>query len=219
MPSPMTRSFVRGWGVALLALGLACDDPAPDLAEWTLADHTHQSEKSQPKRRGGIVNKPATYTPPAPNRNPLVDVTWAKQCANCHGKKGRGDGPQSPMVQAKDLTSIEWQATVSDEQLSQSIKKGKGKMPAFNLPESMVADLVTHIRTLPQKAKKGFPQGTAPAAGGAAPSAAAPAPGAPAAASAPAAAAAAPAAPAPAAPAPVAAPADEDDEAENENAH
>jgi len=216
MSSPMTRSFVGGLGVALLVLGLACDDPTPDLSEWTVADHKHQVEKG--KRRGGPVNKPATYTPPS-NRNTLVEVTWAKQCASCHGKRGRGDGPQSPMVKAKDLTSVEWQATVTDEQLLEVIKKGKGKMPAFNLPDSMITGLVAHIRTLPQKAKKGFPQGNSAAPGAAPVGPAAPAAGA---APAPAAArpAAAPPAPAPAPAAPAAAPAEEeDDEAESENAH
>src|SRR5687767_12317014 len=116
MPGAMTRSFVAGLGVAVLVLGLACDDPTPDLAEWTVADHANQVDKSQPKRRG-LVNKPATYTPPSTNRNPLVEVTWTKQCANCHGKKGRGDGPQSPMVQAKDLTADAWQTAVTDEQM------------------------------------------------------------------------------------------------------
>jgi len=205
----MTRSFVGGLGVALLALGVACDDPTPNLTEWTVADHTHQSEKSQPRRRAGPVNKPATYTPPS-NRNLLVEVTWTKQCASCHGKRGRGDGPQSPMVKAKDLTSGEWQASVTDEQLSEVIRKGKGKMPAFNFPDSMIAGLVAHIRTLPLGSKKGFPQGNAARAAAAeaatATGAAPPAGAAPA---------AAPAAPAPAAP-----PAEEDeDEAESENAH
>lgn len=213
----MTRSLVAGLGVALVVLGLACDDPTPDLSEWTLADHTHQAEKSQGKRRTGPVNKSATYTPPS-NRNQLVEVTWTKQCASCHGKRGRGDGPQSPMVKAKDLTSLEWQATVSDEQLTEAIKKGKGKMPAFNLPDSMVAGLVAHVRALPQKAKKGFPQGAAAAAAEAAAARAATG-----ASPAPKGAAPASAAPAPApspAPAPAPAAAEEDDDStESENAH
>jgi cytochrome c553 len=164
----MTRSLAGFLSVLSFALGVACDDPAPDLAEWTVADHTHQTEKKQ--RRSTNLSKPAAYTPPS-KRNTLVEVTWVKQCANCHGKRGKGDGPQSPMVQAKDLTAVEWQATVSDEQLLKVIKEGKGKMPAFNFPDSMLTGLVTHIRTLPQKAKKGFPSGGAVAG---APSAAPP---------------------------------------------
>ena len=172
MPGAMTRSLVGWFGVLLFSLGLACDDPAHDLSEWTPADHTHQTEKSgkaaqAQQRRQGPLGKPATYTPPSKRGGTLlVDVTWVKQCANCHGKRGRGDGPQSPMVKAKDLTDAAWQATVTDAQLVEAIKKGKGKMPAFNLPDSMVTDLVAKIREMPSKNQKGWPKGNgdAPAA-------------------------------------------------------
>ena len=97
MPGAMTRSLVGWFGVLLFSLGLACDDPAHDLSEWTPADHTHQTEKSgkaaqAQQRRQGPLGKPATYTPPSKRGGTLlVDVTWVKQCANCHGKRGRGD--------------------------------------------------------------------------------------------------------------------------------
>ena len=205
----MKRSSVGFLGVALFVLGLACDDPATELTEWTVADHTHQTEKTQrqqQRKSAAAMSKPAAYVPPS-KRDMLIEITWSKQCANCHGKRGRGDGPQSPMVKAKDLTSSEWQATVTDEQLSESIKKGKGKMPAFNFPDSVLAGLVNHVRSLPEKAKKGFPQGeSAASAAGAAPAAGT----APAAGAAPAA-----AAPAPAAPAGEA----EDEDAPGDNAH
>src|SRR5262245_48397688 len=148
MPSAMTRSLLGSLGVLLFALGVACDDPSHDLSEWTPADHTHQTEKTQKaalaqQRRQGPVGKatPSYSQPSKRGANLLVDVTWVKQCANCHGKRGRGDGPQSPMVKAKDLTDVAWQATVTDAQLVEAIKKGKGKMPAFNLPDSMVTEL------------------------------------------------------------------------------
>jgi hypothetical protein len=178
----MTRSLVGFLGVtsfmarglALLALGLACDEPAPDLAEWTVDDHTHQTEKKQ--RRPGPVTKPSTYAQPS-KRNQLVEVTWQKQCANCHGKRGKGDGPQSPMVKARDLSVAEWQSSVTDDQIMTVIKAGKGKMPAFNFPESMLTGLVAHVREFPSRAaRKGFPQGRDEAAGGAAGASAAAAP-------------------------------------------
>lgn len=222
MPSAMTRSLVGFFGVLLFSLGLACDDPAHDLSEWTPADHTHQTEKAQKatqaqQRRQGALGKQPTYTQPSKRGGSLlVDVTWVKQCANCHGKRGRGDGPQSPMVKAKDLTDPAWQATVTDAQLVEVIKKGKGKMPAFNLPESMVTELVAKIREMPKTAKKGWPKSdtdnAAPA--GAAPATAAPAQAA-AGASAP-----APSAAPPPAQAPAAADDDDDDgDGESSNAH
>jgi len=225
MPSAMTRSLVGFLGILLFPLGLACDDPAHDLSEWTPADHTHQTEKAQKatqaqqRRQGPLGKQNPSYTQPSKRGgNLLVDVTWVKQCANCHGKRGRGDGPQSPMVKAKDLTDATWQATVTDAQLVESIKKGKGKMPSFNLPDSMVTDLVAKIREMPGKGQKGFPKGEGDAP------AAAPAPGAaPAAAAPPAAGASAPA-PSPVPPpaqAPAATEEEEEDttEGESPNAH
>jgi cytochrome c oxidase cbb3-type subunit 3 len=209
MPGAMTRWLLGSLGVLLFALGVACDDPAHDLSEWTPADHTHQTEKSQKAsaaqlRRQGPLGKAPAYTPPSKRgNNLLVDVTWVKQCANCHGKRGRGDGPQAPMVKAKDLTDATWQASVSDAQLVEAIKKGKGKMPAFNLPDSMVTELVAKIREMPKQGK-GWPKGEAgprAAAGATAP---------------------APSAAPPPAQAPAAAAADDDDddaEGESSNAH
>lgn len=128
---------------------LGCDDTAPDLAEWTVADH---DQPEPPRRRAG---PPAarTHAPPSP-KNQVIDVTWLKQCASCHGRKGRGDGPSSAMVKARDLTQIEWQASVTDEQLVKIIKEGKEKMPAFNLPDSVVQGLVAHVRAMAEKPRE-----------------------------------------------------------------
>jgi cytochrome c oxidase cbb3-type subunit 3 len=146
-----------GFSVAsvLLAVSMSfgafgCDDTAPDLAEWTVADH---DQPEPPKRRSAAVPAVRTHAPPSP-RNQVVDVTWSKQCASCHGKKGRGDGPSSVMVKARDLTPLAWQASVTDEQLVKIIKEGKGKMPAFNLPDSVVQGLVAHVRSLAEEPRE-----------------------------------------------------------------
>lgn len=131
---------------ALVVLGSvsACDETAPDLAEWTVADHNHQAKTTRSERTPEMVTKDTRSAPS--QRNAVVDVTWAKQCMNCHGKRGRGDGPQSMMVKAKDLSIPEWQDSVTDEQLAKSIREGKDKMPAFNLPDSVIQGLVEQIR-------------------------------------------------------------------------
>jgi len=160
-------------GAGLLPL-VACERDASGLTEWTPADHDHQVEGK--RRRSGPANMPATPHAAPSQRNQLIDVTWAKQCATCHGKRGRGDGPQSMLVKARDLSIVEWQASVTDEQLAKVIREGKDKMPAFNLPESTIADLVRHVRGLVRKPKTGAPgdsEGEAPEAepAGAAPNA------------------------------------------------
>lgn len=149
----MIRSLTGFLGVFLFALVVACDDPAPDLAEWTPADHHNQGEAKQVQQRNRQPGKAPTYGAPS-KRNPLVEVTWIKQCSNCHGKRGKGDGPESPMVKARDLTTAEWQSSVTDEQILAVIKNGKNKMPSFSsFPDSMLTSMVAHVRSLPQRNK------------------------------------------------------------------
>jgi cytochrome c oxidase cbb3-type subunit 3 len=158
MSSPMMRrlgerlvlALVLGVGSVSLA---GCERDASGLTEWTPADHDHQVEPK--RRRAGPSNLPATPHAAPSKRNQVIDVTWARQCATCHGKRGRGDGPQSMMVKARDLSSPEWQASVSDEQLTKVIREGKDKMPAFNLPDNVIAGLVEHVRGLVRKSRGG----------------------------------------------------------------
>ena len=157
----MTRRFgerlaaVFLWVVCVLTL-VACERDASGLTAWTVADHDHQDEVAKRRAAAPAANPRGaarTHAPPS-QRNQVIDVTWLRQCASCHGKQGRGDGPQSPMVKARDLSNFEWQATVSDEQLAKVIRQGKDKMPAFDrLPESVVEGLVAHVRDFGEKAR------------------------------------------------------------------
>lgn len=155
MPTAMTRWFGERFTVGLMVAAgvvtmVACERDASGLSEWTPADHDHQAE---PPRRRRSLTQAAPQTPHAApsQRNQVIDVTWQKQCATCHGKRGRGDGPSSTMVKARDLSSPEWQASVSDEQLKKVIRDGKDKMPAFNLPASVIDGLVEYVRGLERK--------------------------------------------------------------------
>jgi cytochrome c6 len=76
---------------------------------------------------------------------------FAKDCASCHGKDGRAQTFKSKhFVHARDLTAAQWQASVSDERLFNSINNGKGKMPAFGkkLSEDEINSLVNYVRGL-----------------------------------------------------------------------
>jgi mono/diheme cytochrome c family protein len=195
MSTPMMRRFDARL-MAVLALGAAlsttigCERDASGLTEWTPADHDHQTEVRQRHNmqpQGQRANPRSAPT----QRNQVIDVTWAKQCATCHGRRGKGDGPSSTMVKARDLTNPEFQATLSDEQIAKVIREGKDKMPAFNLPDSIIAGLVQHVRGLVRKrpsqggdeddAERGDEEQEAPAAAPNAPASASsgPAPAAP----------------------------------------
>gem|GEM_PF-665794 len=51
---------------------------------------------------------------------------YEERCASCHGEKGNGDGPGAFAVKPKprDYTDIDWQKTITDEELAKAIVKG-----------------------------------------------------------------------------------------------
>jgi len=133
--------------VSTLVLGLAlaaCDRAPSDVREWTQADHEQPegAPTGRPAASAGVVGAKKSGADPD-----LVELAWQTKCAGCHGPRGRGDGPDGPMVRAPDLTRAEWQARVTDEELASTIRKGRNKMPAFDrLPEAVVSGLVKRIR-------------------------------------------------------------------------
>ena len=107
---------------------------------WQPADH------DQPARDNAAAVSPEPAT--GANGDVLVDVTWTRDCAQCHGMSGRGDGPEGRMVRAPDLTRLDWQEAVTDEQIAAIIANGRGKMPKFDLPERTLQGLVRKVRSL-----------------------------------------------------------------------
>src|SRR5262249_12834735 len=96
----------------------ACDSSPDDVREWTANDH------DQPAGLSGQVparsaNPDASGNAAAPE---LIELAWARNCAVCHGRQGRGDGPQGPMMRSPDLTRADWQARVTDEQVAEVIR-------------------------------------------------------------------------------------------------
>ena len=72
------------------------------------------------------------------------------KCATCHGRDGRARSLHSKHEHARDLTNAEWQDSVSDERIYNSISNGKGKMPAFKkkLSDGQIDELVNYVRRL-----------------------------------------------------------------------
>ena len=75
---------------------------------------------------------------------------YNNKCASCHGRDGRARSLHGKHEHARDLTSGEWQDSVSDERIYNSISNGKGKMPAFKkkLSDSQIDELVNYVRRL-----------------------------------------------------------------------
>jgi mono/diheme cytochrome c family protein len=140
---------VKPLGPCTLSLGLlllsACEGPpsASDLRDWSPADHDRAEENE--KIASGAQAAPAG-SGAADGTRTLVEATWRQQCVQCHGMVGRGDGPSGPMVKAPDLTREDWQSKVTDDDIAQTIKTGKNRMPKFDLPPQVLAGIVARIR-------------------------------------------------------------------------
>ncbi|HEX2730660.1 MAG TPA: cytochrome c [Polyangiaceae bacterium] len=128
---------------------MACQQAPSDLRPWKPSDHTNAGSGSP---ASPAQNNPRQVTGEDTNTTPgLEEVTiasWRANCANCHGAMGQGDGPQAAMFQPRDLGDPVWQKATSDEQIFQSIQKGKNKMPGFALPEKVARNLVALVRLL-----------------------------------------------------------------------
>jgi mono/diheme cytochrome c family protein len=137
--------FLRPFFFLLVAV--ACDQAPPDLRPWRPSDHDHTSE---PGNNQVVANAGVDPELAARGLNEVALVTWEQNCVRCHGRFGRGDGPQGALLHASDLTNPGFQTTVTDEQIATVIRSGRGQMPAFPLPDSTLATLVQLIRLLGQ---------------------------------------------------------------------
>jgi mono/diheme cytochrome c family protein len=80
-----------------------------------------------------------------------AEATYKAKCAMCHGPDGKGETSTGKTMKAKDFASEEVQK-MSDEELTEAISKGKGKMPAYKtLTADQVKGLVAYIRTFAKK--------------------------------------------------------------------
>jgi hypothetical protein len=121
---------------------VACDHPpsADGLKEWQPGDHDRLEDNARIAKGAQPGSQPQSA-------EQLIEATWRAQCATCHGVVGKGDGPQAAMFHPADLTSEEWQAKVTDGDITNAIKSGKNKMPKFDtMPAPIVDGLVARIR-------------------------------------------------------------------------
>ncbi len=98
---------------------------------------------------------------PALEKHGIDDVilaTWKQNCTPCHGLIGRGDGPRGRNLRPPDLTDPTWQERAIDSEIASTIKRGRGKMPAFgHLPDKTIQGLVRLVRMLNRKRSQGDP--------------------------------------------------------------
>ena len=76
--------------------------------------------------------------------------TYQKACARCHGRNGSGTAQiEDADLRPRDFTNLEWQASVTDEAIAQTVRQGRGPMPAFGsvLSEPEIAAAVMSVRS------------------------------------------------------------------------
>ena len=98
------------------------------------------------------ADQPAANLVRAPLALPSQDDVYARHCAPCHGKKGRGDGVAASAFNPPpaDFTDRELMSERTDEQLLNAIKDGKAAMPAFGsvLTAEELDEVLIYIRSL-----------------------------------------------------------------------
>lgn len=77
---------------------------------------------------------------------------YAQHCALCHGAGGKGDGPAAATLKTRprNHTDGAYMNSRTDAQLLNSIRNGKGAMPAWkgSLSESEIQAVLGHVRSL-----------------------------------------------------------------------
>ncbi|HEY1956657.1 MAG TPA: cytochrome c [Polyangiaceae bacterium] len=131
------RKLAATLAIAALA---ACDRAPAPTGQWSPGDHDPPEQQQGQAAPQGSVKLSAAQQ--------LVATAWMGTCAQCHGATGRGDGPNGALVKAPDLTNAEWQAKVTDQEIADQIRHGKGLMPPNDLPDSTIQGLVGLVRAL-----------------------------------------------------------------------
>ena len=57
-----------------------------------------------------------------------AQTNWNANCAQCHGKTGAADTKMGKILNAKNLTDPKVQASFTDAEAANAIKKGKRRM-------------------------------------------------------------------------------------------
>src|ERR1044072_6824090 len=97
----------------------------------------------------GYVANSFQRSPLSPGKAKEAKRLFNQKCIKCHGKDGAGSN-YGAIVGATNLTDSEWQQRVDDKRLVNSIKHGRGQMPAFGekITDDQIASLVMYVRTL-----------------------------------------------------------------------
>lgn len=106
----------------------------PDVGTWVAPERAAKRTNPNPTSASTIKRGKDLYT---------------RECAKCHGKAGKGDGPQATFleVRPRDLASPAV-AGQSDGALFWKLTEGFGPMPKVNMNDNDKWAMVDYVRTL-----------------------------------------------------------------------
>lgn len=133
-----------GKGITLVIAAGAC----LLLAGWTAA---HDKDWPVPATAAKMKNPVAS----TPDNLAAAHAIWMDKCANCHGEKGGGDGPEADMYTPAPaaLNDAHMMSEMTDGEIFYKITEGRKPMPSFKkqLSGEQRWELVNFVRTLPGK--------------------------------------------------------------------
>jgi mono/diheme cytochrome c family protein len=87
---------------------------------------------------------------------------YVDECAQCHGERGKGDGPEAAMhsPSPSDLTDVRHMNAVTDGEIFYQISEGRKPMPSFKrrLTEDQRWGLVLFVRTFSASVAPAIPE-------------------------------------------------------------
>src|SRR5216683_5250857 len=102
------------------------------------------------------VKKLKNPLPPSESTLKAARGIYMDECAQCHGERGKGDGPEAMMHSPApaDLTDARQMNTVTDGEIFYQISEGRKPMPSFKkrLTEDQRWGLVLFVRSFSQPA-------------------------------------------------------------------
>ena len=95
----------------------------------------------------------AAFTPGSFADEAAGQKVYDAKCKSCHGKTGEGNPAIAKALKVDPSVFLLTKLDKTDDELTEIITNGKGKMPAFKskLSEDEIKDVVKYVRSLSQK--------------------------------------------------------------------
>ncbi len=135
-----SKTFLPIFFLAAATISLAVWASAQDKKNWPVPENTKKIKNPVPVAEAGLA---------------VARDLYLDNCAQCHGEKGKGDGPEAAMygVKPADLTDARVMNELTDGEIFYKMSEGREPMPAFrkSLSEEKRWQLVNLLRTFAPK--------------------------------------------------------------------